>query len=227
MEITVLDLQWLLNPPVLLFLAKGMGYSIMLALACGLISIPAGALLAAGRMSRTGLIRYPATAYIELTRSLPQMLIIFSVYFASDALVGVSFSPTAAAIIALSAFNSAVVAEILRAGLQSVERQTLEAAQSQAFSPRQVFLLIRLPLAWRRMTPALIAQFTSLLKATALTVVIGVPEFLDRAMIVTASPPYRAMPVYVLIAIMYFCVNFTISLLGRRLERAETGGMRP
>lgn len=223
---TPFDLHWLLNPPVLLFLAKGMGYSILLALACALISLPVGALLAAGRMSRLAWIHYPAAGYIELVRSLPQMLIIFSVYFASDALAGISFSPTAAAIIALSAFNSAVVAEILRAGLQSVERAILEAARSQAFSGQQVFLLIRLPLAWRRMTPALITQLTSLLKATALTVVIGVPEFLDRAMIVTASPPYRAMPVYVLIAIAYFSVNFAISRLGRRLEQAETGGIR-
>jgi len=220
------DLQWLLNPPVLLFLAKGLGTSLMLACICALLSLPGGALLAAARMSSLPFIRYPTIAYIEIVRSLPQMLIIFAVYFASGSAIGINFDPFPAAVIALSAFASAVVAEVLRAGLLSVEKPILEAAEAQALSKRQIFLMIRLPLAWRRMTPSLISQFISLVKATALTVVIGVPEFLDRAMIVTASPPYRIIPVYILIGLVYFCINFAISILGRLFEKSETGGMR-
>ena len=220
------DLEWLFNPGVLRLLANGLGVTMLLAAISGAISFVLGNLLALGRMSPIALIRYPAVAYIELIRSLPVLLIIFSVYFATKPVLGINLEPFPAAVIALSVFTGAVIAEIMRAGLLSVDIGLLQASQAQGFSNAQIFLLIRFPIALRRMTPALLSQFTSLVKSTSLVVVIGVPEFFERAILLTTSPPFRPVPVYLLVAVVYFAINYALSLLSQRLERMEAGGLK-
>jgi putative glutamine transport system permease protein len=164
--------------------------------------------------------------YIELIRSLPLLLIIFTVYFASKPVFGINLQPFPAAVIALSSFTGAVVAEIMRAGLVSVEAGLIQASQSQGFSNLQIFVLIRFPIALRRMVPALVSQMTSLLKATSLVVVIGVPEFFERAVLLTTRPPFQPVPVYLLVAIVYFTMNYGLSLLSQRLEWKAAGGLK-
>lgn len=220
------DLEWLFNAGVLRLLANGLAVTVMLAVVSGAISFVVGNLLALARMSSIAPVRYLATAYVELIRSLPVLLIIFSVYFATQPLLGLNLQPIPAAIIALSAFNAAVVAEIMRAGLLSVDRGLLQASEAQGFSAAQIFRLIRFPIAFRRMVPALLSQFTALIKSTSLVVVIGVPEFFERAILLTTSPPFRPVPVYLLVAVVYFVINYSLSLLSSRLERLEAGGMR-
>ena len=220
------DLEWLFNPGVLRLLANGLGVTMLLAAISGAISFVLGNLLALGRMSPIALIRYPAVAYIELIRSLPVLLIIFSVYFATKPVLGINLEPFPAAVIALSVFTGAVIAEIMRAGLLSVDIGLVQASQAQGFSNAQIFLLIRFPIALRRMTPALLSQFTSLVKSTSLVVVIGVPEFFERAILLTTSPPFRPVPVYLLVAVVYFAINYALSLLSQRLERMEAGGLK-
>jgi putative glutamine transport system permease protein len=215
------DLEWLLNPGVIRLLLPGLQTTLVLAAVCGVLSFFIGNLLALARLSPVALIRYPAAAYIELVRGLPLLLIVFTVYFATKPLLGIDLQPFPAAVIALSGFTGAVVAEIMRAGLLSVEKGLIEASQSQGFSELQILTIVRLPLALRRMVPALVSQMTALLKSTSLVVVIGVPEFFERAVLLTTRPPFRMVPVYVLVAIVYFTINYGLSLLSRRLERGE------
>ena len=86
----------------------------------------------------------------------------------------------------------------------------------------QVFRLIQFPLMVRRMAPALVSQFIALLKATSLTVVIGVPELLDRATVLSNRPPFQPLPVYLLIAFAFFATNYLLSLFSNWLQkRAE------
>jgi putative glutamine transport system permease protein len=77
---------------------------------------------------------------------------------------------------------------------------------------------IVLPIALRNMMPALVAQFVSLLKDTSLTAIITIPELLGRAQIVYAAPPFKPLPVFALVAAMYFVVNYSIGKVGQRLE---------
>lgn len=215
------EFDWLLNPGVLRLLAIGLETTLALTAVCGAISFVLGNLLALARLSSVALLRYPAIAYIELVRSLPLLLIVFTVYFATKPLLGIDLQPFPAAVIALSGFTGAVVAEIMRAGFLSVEKGLIEASQSQGMSELQILTYVRLPLALRRMVPALISQLTALLKATSLVVVIGVPEFFERAVLLTSRPPFRPVPVYLLVAMVYFTLNYALSLLSRRLERGE------
>lgn len=220
------DLGWLFNPGVMRLLGNGLMITLALAVVSGALAFVLGTALALARMSPWRALRWPAAVYIDLIRSLPLLLIIFTVYFASKPVLNINLDPFPAAIIALSGFTGAIVAEIMRAGILSVDRGLVQAAQSQGFSPAQVFTLIRLPIALRRMTPALISQFIALIKSTSLVVVIGVHEFFERAILVTSNPPFRPIPVYILVAVTYFAINYALSQLSRRLDRQETGGLR-
>jgi putative glutamine transport system permease protein len=218
------DLGWLFNPGVARLLASGLQTTLLLAVVCGCLSFAIGNLLALARISRFAVIRIPAAIYIELVRALPLLLIVFAVYFLSKPLLGLNLRPFLAAVIALSGFTGAMVAEIMRAGFLSVERGLLDASMAQGFSHFQIFVLIRFPLALRRMVPALVSQMTSLLKATSLVVVIGVPEFFESAVLLTTRPPFQPVPVYLLVAAVYFSLNYGLSLLSKRLEHTEAAG---
>ncbi|MCC7272842.1 MAG: amino acid ABC transporter permease [Alphaproteobacteria bacterium] len=223
---SALDLGWLLNAGVMRLLAGGLAMTFALTALSAVLAFVLGTALALARMSRLRAVRWPAALYIDVIRSLPLLLIIFTVYFASKPLLDLNLDPFPAAVIALSGFTAAVVAEIMRAGILSVDRGVIQAAEAQGFAPPQVFLLIRFPIALRRMVPALLSQLIALIKSTSLVVVIGVHEFFERAILITTSPPYRPLPVYVLVAVVYFAINYALSLLSRRLEDATTGGVR-
>jgi len=213
-----MDLSWLFNGPTLRFLAAGLGTTLELAAVSIAISFAGGVVLALARLSRFRPLSVVATIYIEGMRGLPVLLVIFFAYFALPHMIGMKLEPFAAAVIALSAFTAALVAEIVRAGILSVPAGLVEAAQSQGLSGAQIMRIISLPIALRRMMPALVAQFVTLLKDTSLTAVINILELTRRGQIVYSQPPFQPMPVYALIALIYFTVNFGLGRIGRRLE---------
>ncbi len=211
------DLSWLFNRDILGFLLGGLAYTLALAAIAIAISFVLGLLLALARLSRFPLLHYPALLYIEIVRSLPLLLIIFFTYFALPSLIGVRLEPFTAGVIALSGFTAALVAEIIRAGILSVNRGLVEAAQAQGFTPVQSLRLVILPIALRRMTPALVGQFITLLKDTSLTAVIGILELLRR--IIFAQPPFdpglRADRAHLLRG------QLQLSIVSRRLEERQ------
>lgn len=215
------DLGWLFNVPVLRFLLLGLGYTLALAAVSIAISFVLGSLLALGRLSRFALVRYPSIFYIEIIRSLPLLLLIYFTFFGLPQILGTQFSPFQAGVIALSGFTAALLAEIIRAGILSVNPGLVEAAQSQGLSSSQVLRYVTLPIALRRMTPALVSQFITLLKDTSLTAVIGILELTRRGRIVSSQPPFEPIPVFALIAVTYFVVNYALSLFSRRLEERQ------
>jgi putative glutamine transport system permease protein len=213
------NLGWLLNPAILRFLAGGLGVTLGLAALSIALSFALGTLLALARLSPLAVLRVPATLYIEIMRALPVLLVILFAYLGLPNLLGIKFSSFTAAVIALTAFTAALVAEIVRAGILSVPRGIVEAAESQALPPAARLRLIVLPVALRRMTPALTAQFVTLLKDTSLTAVIGNLDLLRRGQIVYSEPPFQPFPVYVLVGAVYFAVNYGLSQIARRIER--------
>ena len=213
-----MDLSWLFNGPTLIFLAGGLGITLELAAISIAISFVAGVLLALGRLSRFRLLSLVVTTYIEGMRALPVLLVIFFAYFALPRIIGVKLDPFVAGVIAMSAFTAALVAEIVRAGILAVPKGLTEAALSQGLSQAQILRIVTLPIAVRQMMPALVAQFVTLLKDTSLTAVIGILELTRRGQIVFAQPPFQPIPVFALIALIYFTANFGLSQIGRRLE---------
>ncbi len=212
------DFGWLFNVPTLQFLGLGLLTTLGIALTSIAISLAGGIMLALGRLSPIAAVRWIATAYIEFMRALPVLLVISFAYFALPGLIGIKLSPFAAGVIAMSAFTAALIAEIVRAGMLAVPRGLIEAARAQGLSGGQIVRLITLPIALRQMMPALVGQFVTLLKDTSLTAIIGVLDLLRRAQIVSSQPPFQPVPIFALIALVYFVVNFGIGRAGRRLE---------
>ena len=212
------DLGWLFNRGTLLFLAGGLGTTLALAAIAISISFVLGVLLALARLSRFRPLSAVATLYIEGMRALPLLLVILFAYFALPRIIGVKLGPFTAGATALSAFTAALVAEIVRAGILAVPKGLLEAAASQGLSPAQILRIVTLPIAVRQMMPALVAQFVTLLKDTSLTAVIGILELTRRGQLVFAQPPFQPIPVFALLALIYFTANFGLAQVGRRLE---------
>ena len=111
-----------------------------------------------------------------------------------------------------------MLAEIVRGGLNSIEKGQMEAARSSGLTYVQALRTVILPQALRRMVPNLVSQFISLLKDTSLAVVIALPELLHHAKIIQAQQQSYVIPIFILIALMYFVVNYGSVTYSRRLE---------
>lgn len=213
----MIDLAWLFTSANLRFLLGGLGMTLAIAAISIVLSFAFGLALAFGRLSKIAVIRYPATAYIEVMRALPVLLVIFFTYFALPQ-IGIRLEPFVAGVVAMSAFTASLVAEIIRAGILSVSPGLVEAAYAQGFTQAQTMRFVLLPIALRRMVPALVSQFITLIKDTSLTAVIGILELVRRGQIIYSGPPFQPVPVFALVATIYFAVNYGLSLGSRRLE---------
>lgn len=160
---------------------------------------------------------------VETIRNLPLLLIIFFTFFALPE-IGIKLEITAAAITALTIFESAMLSEIIRSGLKSIDKGQIEAARSSGLSYTQTLFFIVMPQALRRMVPPIVSQFISLLKDTSLAVVIALPELIHNAQIINGQSADGSyfFPIFLLAALMYFAVNYSISLAARRLEVRQT-----
>jgi len=183
-----------------------------------------GSLLGIARWSEIKPFSIPATLFIELFRAIPHIMVIFWVFFAGPVvfamLFGVKVLPSAltSAIIAFTLFESAHIAEIIRAGLDSMPKGQFEAAKTLGMNPWQTFRLIILPQAYRRMIPPLVSQFVSLFKDTSLVYVIGVVEFF-RASTIINNRIYMSFEILSIVAIVYFICAFTLSQIANHLEK--------
>lgn len=202
----------------------GLILTFYLAFAAIILSFIFGSILGIARWSRIAIFKIPAVMFIELFRALPHIMVIFWVFFALPIFFGLVFdvkvtsSALTSAIIAFTLFESAHIAEIVRAGLNSIPKGQYEAAKTLGMTPFQTFVLIILPQAYRRMIPSIVSQFVSLFKDTSLVYVIGVVEFFRAATIVN-NRIYMSFEILSFIAIVYFICAFTLSKIAGQLEK--------
>lgn len=201
----------------LLFLLEGFYLTLKVAFISIILSFIVGGAIGTVRFAKIPYVSKILATVVEIIRNLPLLLIILFTYFGLPE-VGINFSISVSVIVALTIFESAMLAEIVRGGLNSIEKGQMEAARSSGLSYVQALRLVILPQALRRMVPNLVSQFISLLKDTSLAVVIALPELLHHAKIVQAQSINYVVPIFLLIALMYFVVNYALSLLAKRLE---------
>jgi len=191
--------------------------------AVGMVFATAGGLLlAVGRLSDHRWVRVPVSAFIEFFRAIPLLVVIFALYFVLPKF-GVDLSAFAALTGGLVLYNSAVLAEIFRAGILSVDRGQREAAYGIGLRKSQVMTLVLLPQAVRRMLPVLIAQLVVLLKDSSLGFIIGYFELLRqaRSLVEFFSRDFGStytFQLYVAAALFYIVVNVLLSQLARYAE---------
>ena len=184
--------------------------SFALAMVFGLI----GALAkASGRKA----ISFLASAYVEVIRGTPALLQIFVVYYGL-ASYGLSLSPIVAAVLTFGVIGGAYVTEIIRAGIEAVDRGQIEAATSLGMAPRTILQRIILPQAAFLMLPPFTNFLISLVKDTSLALVVTVPELMYRTYDV-ASQTFRSMEIYAVAGAIYFAICFPLSRFAKYLER--------
>lgn len=182
-----------------------------------------GILVGMARLSSIKVIYYPATAFVNVTRSLPLILVIFWFYFLVPVLLGRSIGDFSSACVAFVAFEAAYFAEIVRAGIQSVSTGQMQAAYSTGFDYRLTMRYIIVPQALRNMQPSLLTQSVIAFQDTSLAYVIGLNEFLHSASIVDARE-MRSVELYTLVGVVYFLICFEMSMLAKRLEAKKGHG---
>lgn len=200
------------------FLLQGLGITIEISVASIICSFIIGTLL--------GIIRYAKIKYvsaiigfiIDLIRNLPLLLIIFFTYFGLPN-IGVKPEIIPAAIMALTVFESSMVAEIVRSGINSIDYGQTEGALANGLTKWQALRLIVLPQAIKNMLPALVSQFISLVKDTSLATIIVLPELMYHAQIIYGQNTNYIIPMFVALAVLYFIVCYSLSLLARYLDK--------
>lgn len=206
------------SPEHLSFLLQGFWVTLEVAFYSILFSFILGTVLGVVRYAKIPVLSQAVVLAVETIRNLPLLLIIFFTYFALPE-IGFKLDKMLAAVLALVIFESAMISEIVRSGLKSVEKGQIEAARSSGLSYVQTLWHIILPQALRRMVPPIVSQFISLLKDTSLAVVIALPELMNHAQIINGRNVNYVIPIFVLVAVMYFAVNYALSVLSRRLEK--------
>lgn len=211
----------------------GLLLTIVVAVASIGMSFPIGVLMALARRSSFPLLRPLAVGYIELIRGVPLISLLFMGQFA----IGFLFPPGASvpgpiprAIIMITLFSGAYVAEVVRGGLQSVPNGQIEAGKALGLSPLTITRRIVLPQALRNSIPALIGQFISLLKDVSLLVIIGLQEILGIVDVVLARQEFTNQgytpEAYAFVGAVYWTLCFSMSRAAQRLETRLGVGTR-
>ncbi len=208
-------------------LMGGLLLTVLLAVVGIALSFPIGVLLALGRRSKLPVVRAVSIGYIELIRGVPLVTLLFMAMIALPLLLpsGVRAPENAVrAMIAITAFEAAYLAENVRGGLQAVPKGQYEAADALGLSGLQKLRLIILPQALRAVIPAIVGQFISLFKDTSLVTLVSLFELLGIAQVVIRQPDWVPIQggitreVYVFVAVVYFLFSFGMSSASRRLE---------
>ncbi len=209
----------------------GFNLTILLAVGGIALSFPVGLLLALGRTSTMPIFRLLSVAYIEMVRGIPLITVLF---FADKVIPRflppwVDVTGETKALLAITAFSAAYLAENVRGGLQSVSKGQFEAARALGMSTAQMTMLITLPQALRAVIPAMVGQAIALFKDTSLVAIIGLADFLRVARDVVPNQPDSLGSVLenlLLAAVVYWVFAFNFSRASLRLERRLGLGTR-
>lgn len=200
------------------FIMMGFGKTIEISALAIVFSILVGTVLAMAKQYCTGKLKFVSvivSAYIELFRCTPNLLWILFIYFT------VKGNDVVISVLAFTIFTSAVMAEIIRGGFNSIPKSQFEALQSQGFGFFAGMRLVILPQTFRTIVPALFSQCTTVIKDSSYLAGINVAEFMycTKVVMATTSNLGQVLLLYGFVFLLYFALNFGISLLVRIYQR--------
>ena len=216
------DILEVLSPTNLTFLLNGLGLTLYLSAIIIVLSTVLGTILAVMRNGKNAPLRWMASIYIEFVRNVPNLLWIFTIFLVFQ------LKSTQAGLTAFTVFTSAALAEIIRGGLNSIDTGQTEAGLSQGFNQFQILIYIILPQAIRKMLPSIISQFVTVIKDTSLLYsVIALQELFGASQILMGRnfETTAVFTLYVVIALVYFAINFAISSFSRYLAKSWASSM--
>ena len=196
------------------------GGTLRLAIPAIFFGFALGTAIALTRLAASPWLNVPAKLYVEFFRGVPLVMVIFWFWFIIPALLGRSLPEYSVALTAFVVFEAAYLAEIVRAGIQSVPRGQVEAATATGLTGAPMMRHVILPQALRNMIPALLTQFIVLLKDTSLASIIGYVDLTKAAQIVN-NREIRPFELYLFIAVIYWLCSYGMSLGARRLDASR------
>lgn len=203
------------------FLLMGLWVTIYISVISVILSFIIGSILGIIRYSKIKFVSKIVGFIIDIIRNVPLLLIIFFTYFGLPNF-GLRPETIPAAVIAMTVFESSMIAEIVRSGIQSVSTGQMEGARSTGMSFVQALWHVILPQAYKNMVPTIISQFVSLIKDTSLATIIVVPEMMQHAQVIYGQNSNYILPMFAALAVLYFIVCFTLSVIGNVIGKHLT-----
>jgi glutamine transport system permease protein len=200
------------------YLLTGIPYTLLISFGGLAIGFLIGILFGLLRISPVAWLRIPAIAYIEIFRGTPVLVQVLFIFYGLPQIIGGPVNALVAGIAAIAVNSGAYISEIVRGGVQSIERGQREASLSLGLSRTQSFRYVIWPQAFRRMIPSLGNQGIISIKDTSLFSVIGVGELVRQGQIYIATT-FSALEVYLMVAMLYLAITLSLSLALRLLER--------
>ena len=199
-------------------LLVGAGVTIKITALSVALGVVIGLFVGIARISRIRILRILAAIYVDFFRGTPLLVQIFLVYFALPVITGQRVDPFVAAIGSCGINSGAYVAEIFRAGIQSIDKGQMEAGRSLGMTWVQTMRYIIVPQAFKRIIPPLGNEFIALLKDSSLVSVIGFEELTRRGQLIIAKT-YGSLEIWLSVAVIYLAMTLTISQFVAYLER--------
>lgn len=218
-----LGLEVLLKGQNFVRLLTGLGAALRISLIAVLISIPLGILLGVLMTWKHPVVKAILRIYLEIVRIMPQMVLLFLVFFGTTRAFGWDLSGENASIIVFSFWGTAEMSDLVRGALISIPVHQYESSEALGMSKAQTYWYIIIPQTLRRLIPLSINLITRMIKTTSLILMIGVVEILKVAQqIIEAnrmSSPNAAFGIYLVVFLLYFHACWSISMFARYLER--------
>ena len=222
------DASWLAIAPTNLW--GGLLLTFLLTVVGILFSFPLGVFLALGRRSELPIIRWVSIAYIELVRGVPLISILFMAQLMLPLFLpeGWTIDRVLRAMVGITLFSAAYLAENVRGGLQAIPKGQFEAAHALGLNGAQTMIYIILPQALRLIIPILVGQFIAVFKDTALVAIVGLFDLLGIAKTVLAQPEFLGLQreVYAFVSLLYWILSYAMSYVSQRLEVRLGVGVR-
>lgn len=218
-----LGLEVLLKGQNMVRLLEGLWIALRISLTAVVISIPAGILLGALMTRKNRVVRAVLRLYLEIIRIMPQMVLLFIVFFGTTRAFGWDLSGEAASILVFSLWGTAEMSDLVRGALISIPVHQYESGEALGLRKVQVYRYIIIPQTFRRLVPLSINLITRMIKTTSLILMIGVVEVLKVAQqIIEANrmaSPNAAFGVYLAVFLLYFIACWPISMFAKYLEK--------
>lgn len=204
-------------------LLSGLGITLQLTIIGILFASIIGVFCALVNVSKNKYLKIITSIYINIIRGTPFLVQAYIIYFGLPMALGIRMSETTAGIVAISLNAGAYMAEIMRGGIEAVDKGQMEAARSLGLPYPKAMVKVILPQAIRTMTPSLINQFIITLKDTSILSIIGIRELTMAGKLVIAKN-YESMAMWTLVALFYFVVIYGITKISRYIERKTAYG---
>ncbi|MDQ0352132.1 polar amino acid transport system permease protein [Alkalibacillus filiformis] len=204
--------------PYIPFMLEGVWVTLQFVILAIIFGFILGSLIALVKISRFTLLKWLADFYTSIFRGTPLILQLLLIYYAVPQLTGYDISPFLSAILTFGLNSSAYVSEIIRAGIQAVDKGQREAAEALGIPYRPMMIKIILPQAMKNILPALMNEFITLTKESALVSVISYLDLMRRAQVVS-SDIYRSFEPLIFVGLLYYAMVMILTLIGKYVER--------